>query len=197
MSDFRRRTVVASIPYDAEIEYLESDGNQYINTGILGNAPIESFVDFSVNNLNAQVILGGTSSPRMYLAEISASRFYIGYSTLFVSSGVAAQTDTRYNTHTVFKAGTQQLYINDVLIINKDLNETVTSNHSLTLFKLGANSSFNMHGKVYSCKIIQDDVLVRNFIPVRKGQVGYMYDKVSHQLFGNSGTGSFILGPDL
>ena len=33
-------------------------------------------------------------------------------------------------------------------------------------------------------------------IPVRVGNVGYIYDKVSGKLFGNAGTGSFILGPD-
>ena len=38
--------------------------------------------------------------------------------------------------------------------------------------------------------------LVRDFIPVRIGQTGYLFDKVSRQLFGNSGTGNFILGPD-
>ena len=42
-----------------------------------------------------------------------------------------------------------------------------------------------------------NDILVRDLIPVRVGNVGYMYDKVSGQLFGNSGTGNFILGPDV
>jgi hypothetical protein len=35
-----------------------------------------------------------------------------------------------------------------------------------------------------------------DLIPVRIGNVGYMYDKVSGQLFENQGTGNFILGPD-
>ena len=40
MSTFRKRQMMAaaqgggSIPYDAEIEYLESNGTQYIDTGI-------------------------------------------------------------------------------------------------------------------------------------------------------------------
>ena len=34
-------------------------------------------------------------------------------------------------------------------------------------------------------------------IPVRVGQVGYMYDRVSKTLFGNAGTDSFVLGPDV
>lgn len=50
---------------------------------------------------------------------------------------------------------------------------------------------------VYSFKLTDDGVLERDFIPVRIGQVGYMYDKVSGRLFGNDGTGEFILGPDV
>ena len=33
-------------------------------------------------------------------------------------------------------------------------------------------------------------------IPVRVGDIGYLYDRVSGELFGNSGTGAFIVGPD-
>lgn len=36
-----------------------------------------------------------------------------------------------------------------------------------------------------------------NLLPVRIGNTGYMYDTVSGQLFGNTGTGDFILGPDI
>ena len=52
-------------------------------------------------------------------------------------------------------------------------------------------------GRIMSAKIKDAEYnILRDFIPVRVGNVGYMYDKVSGQLFGNSGTGSFILGPD-
>lgn len=37
---------------------------------------------------------------------------------------------------------------------------------------------------------------VCDLIPVRKGSTGYLYDRVSGRLYGNAGTGSFILGPD-
>jgi hypothetical protein len=51
--------------------------------------------------------------------------------------------------------------------------------------------------RVYACQIFQNDVLVKDFVPVRIGQVGYMYDTVSGELFGNLGTGDFTLGPDI
>jgi hypothetical protein len=50
--------------------------------------------------------------------------------------------------------------------------------------------------RIYYCKIYDNNNLVRDFVPVRVGTTGYMYDKVSRQLFGNIGSGSFTLGPD-
>lgn len=38
---------------------------------------------------------------------------------------------------------------------------------------------------------------IQNFIPVRAGNVGYMYETVSGRLFTNAGTSPFILGPDI
>lgn len=46
-------------------------------------------------------------------------------------------------------------------------------------------------------KQYRNNTIVIDLIPVRIGNVGYMFDKVSGQLFGNAGSGSFILGPDI
>ena len=51
-------------------------------------------------------------------------------------------------------------------------------------------------GRLYVLQIYQSGVLVRDFISVRVVDVGYLYDRVSGQLFGNSGTGAFIIGLD-
>lgn len=56
--------------------------------------------------------------------------------------------------------------------------------------------------RLYSLKIYSNGVLVRDFIPVRftneQGQSeGAMYDRVTRRLFRNSGTGEFIVGPDV
>ena len=55
---------------------------------------------------------------------------------------------------------------------------------------------------IYGCTIEEGGVLVRDFIPVRftneQGvSEGAMYDRVSGQLFRNSGTGVFIVGTDI
>ena len=54
--------------------------------------------------------------------------------------------------------------------------------------------------QIYGCKLWNGITLVRDFIPVRVGSgssaVGYLYDRVSGELFGNAGTGEFLIGPD-
>ena len=52
-------------------------------------------------------------------------------------------------------------------------------------------------GRFYMFYMSDGDNVLLDLIPVRKGTIGYMYDKVSGQLFGNAGTGSFILGNDI
>ena len=50
--------------------------------------------------------------------------------------------------------------------------------------------------KTVHIKIQIGDNHVRDFIPVRKDGVGYMYDRVTGKLFYNKGTGEFLTGPD-
>ena len=52
------------------------------------------------------------------------------------------------------------------------------------------------NARIYSAQFTKGDAVVMDLVPVRKDGVGYMYDKVSGQLLGNSGTGDFVIGPD-
>jgi hypothetical protein len=51
--------------------------------------------------------------------------------------------------------------------------------------------------KLYNLKFSRNGNILRNFIPVRVGTVGYLFDKVNRQLYGNAGSGAFTLGPDI
>ena len=47
-------------------------------------------------------------------------------------------------------------------------------------------------------KLWDGDELLQDMIPVRVGQVGYLYDRVSGNFFGNvAGSGAFVLGNDI
>lgn len=57
------------------------------------------------------------------------------------------------------------------------------------------SSGFN--GEIYSCRIYNNDVLIRDFVPAmrKSDNVVGLYDRVSGTFFTNAGTGSFIAGP--
>ena len=50
--------------------------------------------------------------------------------------------------------------------------------------------------RMFSAAFSASDGKQFDMIPVRKDGVGYMYDRVSGELFGNQGTGAFLIGPD-
>ena len=53
--------------------------------------------------------------------------------------------------------------------------------------------------QLYGCKIWDDDILVRNFVPcyrVSDNKPG-LYDLVNDEFLTNSGTGEFTLGPEV
>lgn len=51
--------------------------------------------------------------------------------------------------------------------------------------------------KLYSLYIEENGQKVIDLIPIRIGQVGYMFDMVNGNLYGNAGTGDFVLGGDV
>ena len=87
-----------------------------------------------------------------------------------------------------------------------DDNDRQQSNRTNNMRSSSTRSTVNNNGsprasqsgiRFYWAKIYSGGTLVRDFIPVRKNGVGYLYDKVSGTLFGNAGSGSFTYGNDV
>ena len=202
-----RRCVVteSALPYDAEIEYLEATGTQYIDTLFYPrttNPDIKAEVKFNKSVLAGDHCVLGARNGTGGNAGYKLPNFYndiLEYQGI-IPSGRANLTGYNINTDYIsiaeIKRGEQKIYINGVLQTETTYDSNCDSHGTLYLFAIRQNNKWYFNGKIYYCKIWQDNVLVRDFIPVRVGQVGYMYDKVSGQLFGNVGTGSFILGND-
>lgn len=55
----------------------------------------------------------------------------------------------------------------------------------------------NCSNRWYYLKIYCGETLERDFIPVRVGQVGYLYDKVTKRLFGSATNKNYAIGPDV
>jgi hypothetical protein len=69
----------------------------------------------------------------------------------------------------------------------------------IILFNRGRDTIIHrdIGARIYWFKVYLSNELILDMIPVRVGNIGYMYDRVSGRLFGNSGTGEFVLGSDI
>ena len=54
-----------------------------------------------------------------------------------------------------------------------------------------------MRGRIAYFTLWYDGELAHSLVPVRIGKEGFMYDEVDGTLYGNAGTGQFVLGADL
>lgn len=187
---------IASKP--VEIEYLESTGAQYIDTGVLNSANIVIETTMSAQGMNC---LNGSelaAPDRFKWGANGAGYVYYGYHTQNKAISAIASLNQKYTFHLERE---NQYLLNTQGDIVERSRDTLTrfSQFPIYLFHLMSNGSFVAQKgimRIYSCKIWEDETIVRDFIPVHVGNVGYLYDKVSGKLFGNAGTGDFVLGPD-
>ena len=184
---------VIPLPYDYEVEYLQGDGNSWID---LGFAPTFLYdnnwqLDFLYSQKKTYVF-GGTSAGQ--------AQFVIT-STTFRNDWVIGADGT----------GTGAIYLNyrhsliqnnNILYINKaSWNITSTgkpASPNMYLFTKNpreSNTTFN--GRIYSLQVTSSggDVLF-DMIPVLKDSIPCFYDKVGGTFFYNQGTGNFIAGPN-
>ena len=107
--------------------------------------------------------------------------------------------NTKYKIISVKNKFTLYNSSNSVIHTNTATNNTFSSSCNLFLFGTNYNGTPGPTGglRIYMFKFTNNSTLVRDMIPVRIGNVGYMYDRISCKLFDNAGNGQFILGPDV
>ena len=192
MIGVNRRRVMGDSLYDAEIEYLESTGTQQID--------IQLGVGYDTKILDIQLEFEHLNTVTNYRWAVFSSlkNNYIGIQrnrdTIHIdgSSSGTKITPVILNKKRIYR-------LNGGLesIDNEEFPPLIEGSLKNNILLFSAPSKNNAETcRIWYAKIIYNNVLMRDFIPVRVGQTGYMYDRVSGQLFGNSGTGAFILGHD-
>lgn len=184
------------LPYDAEIEFLESTETQYIDTGAIIKYSDVAEAVASINNRNS--IFGYTNSQTQPQQKFNitgrGTSSYAYFGQLDTSFG---RTTTLYDTKYKFSLGDGKFIIDGTIVGTREYTDD-TLDGSLVLFARKQNNIINDYlvGKMYSFSVTRNFVKILDYIPVRVGTVGYMYDRVSGRLFGNEGTGDFVIGPD-
>lgn len=216
-----------NLPYDARVAYLESTATQRIDTGIATGSNVGIYFMFRLmerNDYGSGLLVGGDwggtyrwgvgiqkTRPTSYLFIKTEESFNLIY-TVTDSTGDSGDEDSMNDLKSTYAShvkdicsynykndGKFQLYLgHDYKNLNYSSSVSLRGNGNkfITIFQ-NYDESYGLHARIFYCKITIGGEIVRDFIPVRVGQVGYMYDKISGQLFGNTGTGDFILGHDI
>lgn len=193
------RTFITPEHYDSKIEYLQSTGTQWIDTGIKGNTGLKLEVTIQAEKYSEGVIGARISSVRyehslVYIAE-GGIRLHVSTT----NNNLFIYNPSSYSEWLNIVCDKNNMYINGTKVGNAPGYTPFTNNYSYYVFAVNSSNKAQPIGssKLKSVIIWDNDTKLIDFIPVRVGQIGYMYDKVSGKLFGNKGTGNFTLGPDI
>lgn len=182
-----------------EVEYLENDGNQYINTNVFPNAETGIYIKVAIKDGTDRYMIGvrndASGDCRWCLGHNSLG-YYYGYGQynyFSYNSSLNNPVDLYLNYFNNKKAQADGLEVVDLPTL--DFNPIT----DIRLFGSSgtAQTYTKFNGRLYRAIITQGDKIVRDYIPVRVGTVGYMYDRVGNKLYGNEGSGSFTFGNDI
>ena len=179
-----------------KLEYIESSGTQYIDTGV-SNFPAQSTrVILDVDWLSGTGDYFGCaqSQHNWYVEALQPTKIYSGY----LDGGKSADISTVIGRYTVDKNGVST-NVNGVKIQHPSAGNTASI--SICLLACGGSSGASDiadAARIYSCKIYLGLGLIRQFVPCKNssGEVG-LYDEVNDVFYGNAGTGVFIAGPEV
>lgn len=192
------------LPYDAEVQYLQSTGTQYIDTGIycLKKYSFEFEVSVSYDGVSYEDYFGGSPSDSQagwrFRRDGNSEKVLFSIGNAYTTSGVEMSKNTP---HLIAMDGSGTATIDGTSVTLSGTSILFDSSVSLYLFAYSKNNTpYRIsNAKFYSFKCTDTDtgMVVMDMIPVRKNGVGYMYDRVSGTLFGNDGTGAFLYGQDV
>ena len=186
------------------IEYLESTGTQWIDTGVRPNNNTRVLLSYVIPENNIDSNLFGARNG--YLNKAFAVIYNTGnlsiqygnylYDNISLNSGF-------YNTHLFFDANKNEITLKndkyEYIATNTASNSVFQTDYNMYIFNINSGGSVGRNPGImylYYMQIYYNNSLVRDFIPVLD-YIGTpcLYDKVSKTFFYNQGTGDFVAGP--
>ena len=180
-----------------QVEYIESTGTQYIDTGVIPNQNIQMVVDAQFTNVSGTVSFAGSRNSESsdgdgaYFGWISVSGNLRSY--YYNSFAVVATADTARHIYTKDK---NQTLIDGSLLNTATAQQFRNSTYSIYLFANNeGRANFHASVRIYSCQIYDNGALVRDFVPcVNNTGITGLYDVITANFYQNAGTGTFTMG---
>ena len=202
MSSFRRRLMMSVKKQDeyTELKYLRSTGTQYINTDFKPNNDTRIIVRAKPISMSTAFFFGAreTIYKNAFCGVLESvtkttSYFRIDYFSNNNESRLKQVTEINNDIH-YFEIDKGKIYFDNIQYQNQYESQKFKCNYNLVLFGVNTSNKITKSAVyVYDCKIYDNDVLIRDMIPVLdKNGIACMYDKVNKKFYYNQGTGEFL-----
>lgn len=177
------------------LEYIESTGTQYINTGFNPNQNTRVDIDAELTAFTTYPTVFGCRKNNTNLFWVFASRS----NTVEFGFGTFRQLANKTILKRTFISAQK-----NVLFVDGNATITATSDDFISEWPLylfccnsNRNPQYRANMKLYSCQIYDDGVLVRNFIPCKSasGVIG-LWDSVNEAFYKNAGNDEFTAGEE-
>ena len=189
-----------------ELEYIQSDGTQYINTGFKPDGKSRIVMDCAPTSTEktfcfycARSIISGT-------AEDSNTLFYTSSTYQSHYYGTSKSTSGAYAANERFKIDSNKGAVNigiftlsNVIVATASPMPWILMASAKGTDGIDTSSLANYASmKLFSCRIYNDGNLVRDFIPAKNsnGTIG-LYDLVNKAFYNNAGSGVFTAGTEI
>lgn len=181
----------------SQLTYIQSSGTQYIDTGFCPTNSTRIVIDAQINTYsNTVCAFFGTRRANSQSADDSFLVYQTGANTLrsdYYGSNQTLTLGTTTNSRLTIDKNQNVTTVGSVSVTNTMVTQK-TSYYPLFLFACNTTGSATQKStmKLYSCKIYDNDTLVRDFIPCSNATetVG-LWDDVNSTFYSNVGDGSF------
>lgn len=185
-------------PNPTQVEYLESTGTQYIDTGVVMTESIRTEFDFELSSVitgSSVGIVGGWGDPYQcgMIFGMNSGAFRFAYGGPW--NGKTQAADLNRHIVQINKDG-QCLLDTTVLATSSDVVTSITSTKNTYIFTSSGGTSTPPLVRIFYCKFYENDILIRDFIPVYIGTY-CLYDKINKKYYYNQGTEDFLGGVDI
>lgn len=179
------------------IEYLESNGRQYIDTGFQPNGKTSVEIEAQFLNVSSLNWIFGSRQANTNIFSLgvnpSINQYIFGYAKSIGNGQTSSPTpDTQKH---LFKLDKGDFYIDQTVYKNSIQNFECPYN--MYLFSLNYNGGASISSaRIYSVKIYDDGVLIRDYVPaLDSNDVPCMLDVVNYEFYYSATNNDFIAGP--
>lgn len=179
-----------------ELEYIESTGTQYINTGIKASKNLKVEADIDISPASGWVMILGDYTNGSYFSwwrQDTTMYAYYGSNNKTLAELTGKRKYISNNTNNIWSIDTSKI------TVTPNSSDFSKNGNNLYLFSVNNGGNYNKASmKLYSCKIYDNGTLVRDFIPAKRisdGKCG-LWDKVNFKFYTDESGSNFTAGAE-